>query len=70
MQEFNNKYEYRNLLLLAESDMEKMRWTPTDFQFSTHPLFSRDSFSNVSKNILLQPSSNSWLTEGKGRRMT
>ena len=62
-QEFSNKYEYRNLLPLAESDIEKTRWTPTDFQFST--LFSGDSFSNVSKNLLLQPSSDSWLTEEK-----
>lgn len=67
MQEFSSKYEYRKLLPLAGSDMEKMRWTPTDFQFSTHSLFSGDSFSNVSKNMLLQPSSDSWLTEEKGR---
>lgn len=70
MQEFSNKYEYRNLLPLAESDMKKIRWTPTDFQFSTHSLFSGDSYSNISKSILLQPSSDSWLTEEKGRLMT
>lgn len=70
MQEFNNTYEYRNLLPLAESDMEKMPWTSVHFRLSTHSLFSGDSFSSASNQILLQPPSDLGLSEEKAGPIT